>query len=336
MASKQVDTIVGVSQLIERGDKLRLRSEVGRALVDAAERGRDDAERTQRYELLQAYYELAHAQEKALLSGETAALLTRALQVAERRQKAGDIASIDVTRMQVETLRAENEVRAALAELRNAQTSLGYMIGRERDVDRLRTADPLPPLQPEQPTWSVDAVGHWVEARPDVRAAAARVAATDRARELARSLRTRDVTAGVQFERYPGTEPRSSLGFTISVPLFLNHSHEGEILRAEADWMAAQDQLARVRALAVADITRATNDLAAAQERLGRYRTRLLPAAEKSAQGAEFAYSRGATGVMDAIDARRQLAATRLEALAAHLDYAKALAAWQAARGTPN
>ena len=38
-----------------------------------------------------------------------------------------------------------------------------------------------------------------------------------------------------------------------------------------------------------------------------------LTAAEKAASGAEFAYTRGAIGVMDLLDARRQLYATRLE-----------------------
>ena len=46
---------------------------------------------------------------------------------------------------------------------------------------------------------------------------------------------------------------------------------------------------------------------------------------------AEFAYSRGAIGVMDLLDSRRQLYATRLEASASQADYAKSLAAWQAA-----
>lgn len=61
----------------------------------------------------------------------------------------------------------------------------------------------------------------------------------------------------------------------------------------------------------------------------------LLAAAEKAAQGAEFAYSRGAIGVMDVLDARRQLTAIRLGAVTVQADYAKALAAWRAATAAP-
>jgi cobalt-zinc-cadmium efflux system outer membrane protein len=332
IASKNVDSIVGVSQLIERGDKLRLRTETARALVDAAEKDRSDVERTQRLGLSNAYYDLAYAQEKVRITAETAALFKKSLDAARLRLQAGDIAAVDASRMHVDALRADNDARASLAELKGAQTALAYMIGQEGDAARIRASDPLPAPEEQMPPPSADAVAQALAARPDVQAAGARVVAAERARELARALRTRDLTAGVQFERYPGTDPRSSVGFTVSVPLFVNHYYEGELRRAEVDWQAAQDQLERAKALAATELTKAAAELASAHERLSRYRTTLLAAAEQAAQGAEFAYGRGAIGVMDVLDARRQFAATRLDALSAQLDYVKALAAWQAAR----
>jgi len=86
-----------------------------------------------------------------------------------------------------------------------------------------------------------------------------------------------------------------------------------------------------VRALALADINRAVTELTAATDRLRRFREVLLAAAEKAASGAEFAYTRGAIGVMDLLDARRQLYATRLESVGAQAEYARALATWRAA-----
>ncbi|HTQ77262.1 MAG TPA: TolC family protein, partial [Burkholderiales bacterium] len=77
---------------------------------------------------------------------------------------------------------------------------------------------------------------------------------------------------------------------------------------------------------------RAASDLAAAADRLGRYETSLLGAAQRSADAAEFAFERGASSVLDVLDARRTLGAVRLEALAARADYARALAAWEASR----
>lgn len=62
-----------------------------------------------------------------------------------------------------------------------------------------------------------------------------------------------------------------------------------------------------------------------------RFRSSLLDEARRAAEGAEFAYRHGAIGVTDLLDARRTYHAIRIEAATAQADYAKALAAWQAA-----
>ncbi|MET1085171.1 MAG: TolC family protein, partial [Burkholderiales bacterium] len=50
-------------------------------------------------------------------------------------------------------------------------------------------------------------------------------------------------------------------------------------------------------------------------------------------KGAEFAYEKGAAGVLELLDARRTLFGSRVEAVAARADYARALAFWRAALG---
>jgi cobalt-zinc-cadmium efflux system outer membrane protein len=153
---------------------------------------------------------------------------------------------------------------------------------------------------------------------------------------LARALRTRDVVAGVQYERYPGDlQTNNSYGVMVSIPLFTNYSYQGEIRRAEVEFEAAGEHLERVKALAAAEVSRSLAELDAAADRVRRFRETLVAAAEKAANGAEFAYTRGATGVMDVLDARRQLYATRLDFLAAQAEYARALAAWRTATRIP-
>lgn len=332
--NKSFDTVVGISQLFERGNKAGLRTETARNVAGAVAKDRDDIERTQRLVLHGAYYDLAQAQEKLRVSNDNAALFQKSVDALTSRLKAGDVAAVDVSRMTVDALRAQNEARAARGDLEKAQAALAYLIGAEKEAARLAAIDPLP--QPEATPPRVDdaALQAAIEARPDVQAARARQAAADKARELARSLRTRDVTAGVQYERFPGNDPKGSAGFNVSVPLFLRYHYDGEIRRADADALSAEDAVERVIAQARTELRKAAADLAASGERVKRFRDTLLAAAQKAAQGAEFAYTRGAIGVMDVLDARRQLAATRLEALSAHTDYAKALSAWNAAYGT--
>lgn len=327
LANKRIDTIVGLSQLFERGNKAGLRTETAQSLVSAVRSDQRDVERVQRVALHGAYYDLLQAQEKLRITNETAALFQKSIDALTIRLKAGDVAAVDVSRMNVDALRARNDARGAQADVEKSQSALAYIIGADRDAARLRAADNWPALE-KIDLQTADAV---IEARPDVQAAQARVAAAGKSRDLARALRTRDITAGVQIERHPGNDPLNSAGLSVSVPLFTRYYYDGEIRRAESDFDAAQDNLQRVRAAAAADIRKAASDVASSGERVQRLREVLLAAAEKAAQGAEFAYSRGATGVMDVLDARRQLTAVRLDAVAVQSDYAKALAAWRAA-----
>src|SRR5262249_53672223 len=108
----------------------------------------------------------------------------------------------------------------------------------------------------------------------------------------------------------------------------------GDIRRAEVERYAAIDALDRVRALAGNDVRRAASDLSSAAERLERYDSTLVDAAERTAQAVEFAFQRGATSVLEVLDAPRTLRAVRLEGLAARTEHAKALAAWRASQTT--
>lgn len=330
---KRIDTIVGLSQVFERGNKAGLRTETAQSIANAVRSDGRDVERMQRVVLHGAYYDLLQAQEKLRIANENAALFQKSIDALNLRLKAGDVAAVDVSRMSVDALRARNDARSAQADAEKAQSALAYLIGADQDAARLRASDNWPAVD-TRVALDAKATEALIDARPDVQAAQARVAAADKARELARAQRTRDITAGAQVERFPGNDPRNSVGFSVSVPLFTRYYFDGEIRRAESDHTAAQENLQRVRALAAAELRKAASDVSSSAERVQRLREVLLAAAEKAAQGAEFAYSRGAIGVMDVLDARRQLTATRLEAVAVQADYAKALAAWRAATAT--
>jgi cobalt-zinc-cadmium efflux system outer membrane protein len=325
--NKSADTVIGVSQLFERGNKRELRTNVASARADASRSDRSEVERQQRFILHSAYYDLLLAQEKVTIINETAASYQRTLDATNLRLKAGDIAATDVARISVDALRAQNDARIARAELTRSQIALAYLIGAEREAVNIRAADAWPAIEPAQKPSDIEKL---IEARADVRAARARLSAAERSRELAQSLRTRDITAGVQYEKFPGDMTNNTYGFFVSIPLFTSYYYEGEIRRAEADYGAASDGLERARAIALAEISRAGSDLDAAAERVRRSHEAVLVAAEKAATGAEFAYNRGAIGVMDLLDARRQYYATRLDASGAQADYAKAFAAWRA------
>jgi len=328
------DTVLRIDQPFERGNKRELRMDAAEGLERAARGDSLDVLRTQLAQLRGAYYDVKQAEEKVGVLGENAQLFGRTLSAAQARLKAGDLAPADVAKVQVDHERAQNDARTAVADLSRARLALAYLIGEERAADGLRASDAWPERKRLTPAEVEQAIEKAAEARPDVAAAHARLAAAEKLRDLAKSQQTRDVTLGAQYERYPSAVPADSIGFGISVPLFTGNDFSGDILRAEVDRYAAQDALDRARAVAGNDIRRAAADLESAADRLERYDSTLLDAAQRTAKAIEFAFQRGATSVLEVLDARRTLRAVQLEALAARTDHAKALAAWRASQAT--
>jgi cobalt-zinc-cadmium efflux system outer membrane protein len=328
LRDKQIGSTVALQQLFERGNKRELRMEAADQNIRASRGEFADIQRQQKVALYSAYYDLVAAQEKQRISTETAALFQKTIDAVERRLQAGDIARSEVARIRVDALRAQNDARTAQAERQKAQSALAYMIGAERDAARIVAADGWPEIGAVPDALEIDKA---LAGRADVQAAQARVAAADKNRELARASRTRDVTGSAQFQHFPGDFSNNTFGVGVSIPLFTNYYFEGEIRRAEVELQAARDNLERVRALAQGEFAKSRADLDAAFERVQRFRDTLSQEAQRAADGAEFAYSKGAIGVLDLLDARRQLYATRLDASNTLADYAKSLAAWQAA-----
>jgi len=318
------DTVVRLDQTIELGGKRTLRVRAAKLMLAAGRADLQDALRQLRTQTQAAYFDLRLAQEKELINNETVTLAERTLDAAELRLKAGDISSVDVTRIRVEMLRARNDARQAQADRERSQIALAYLLGIENRATEIQAVDPWPAVRPVVMPQSLDA---FLAHRPDVQAAEARQAAAQTDRALARSLRTRDVTVGVQYEHLP-PDNSNTYGVGFSIPLFLGYSYEGEIRRAENQLLASEEALDKTKALAQTEIARLRADLEAAAARQRRYEEELLPSARKATDAAEFAYRHGALGVIYLIDARRTLHAVQLDAATARADYAKALAGW--------
>ncbi len=320
---KKMDTQLRIDQVLERGGKRELRQKGAEARLAAARRDLDDTGRQQLMALQLAYYDLLLAQDRRTVAVEAAELYGRSLEAGKLRHRAGDASLVEMSRLQIEKSRADNEARQSQADLEGAQAALAYLVGRETEAERLVAADPWPPVEDR------DLAARPPEERADVEAARQRVVAAEAARDLAKAQKRRDVTVGLQVEHNLQNNPTNSYGFGVSVPLFIWHEYEGEIGRAEADLDAARGLYARTLAQAVGDVSQAKSALQAARERRRRLETGLLADAEKVARAAEFAYAKGAMGLMDLLDARRTLRQVQVEAATARADHAKALATWR-------
>jgi cobalt-zinc-cadmium efflux system outer membrane protein len=177
------DTVFRIDQPFERGNKRALRVEAASGLQRASRNDFFDLLRQQLAALHGAYFDLRLAQEKAETLVQNAELFSGTLAAAQRRLRAGDLAPADVAKVQVDYERAQNDARAARAELARAQIALAYLIAAEGEALELRAVDPWP--APERADLAV--IEQMIDARPDVAAAKERVHAAEKLRDLAAS-----------------------------------------------------------------------------------------------------------------------------------------------------
>ncbi len=326
MTEKRVDKSIGLDWTWERGNKRELRTLTAERAATAAQADLDEIRTQQLLGVQAGFYNLLAAQERltqvALMERSAAQLAI----TAQKRVQAGDLAAQDAARTEIEAQRARSDVQLAELDRQRAALMLWQFTGLPTPPEQLQAQTDWPALSGDMAiTQGLDAL---VDARPDVRAAQARVQSAQAALDNSTALRRSDITWGASYDHFPGTST-ALIELRMQMPLQWGYSYQGEIARANAQLAQAQDGLEKIRRQARAELQRLQQEALNTALRARTYETDILPRARKVADGAELAYSKGAMSLTDLLDARRTLRATLLEALTARADYAKAAGAWQ-------
>ncbi|WP_293976127.1 TolC family protein [Sphingomonas sp.] len=325
------DTVARVDVPLERGGKRRARTDAARAMVNAAEDDFSDARRQMRSAVTDAYFDLKAAEAKLAILTSIADAYAQSTQLAGKQQRAGGLSEGDLARQKVEALHARGDAQQAVSDWHDSQLALAGLIGREADAPTIATASDWPAGSPPS-TEPADAVAL---RRPDVRAADARTDAARKNLDGAHALRYPDVTVGAQYERAAGDlGVGSSVGVGFSVPIPVRNRYNGEVDAAGTALVQAEADARKTLATATAEIVIARRAVDEAGRRRKLFDEEEIPAARRAAGVAEFAYSNGATSLIELLDARRALRATELGAIDAHSDEAHAIARVRAAESS--
>ena len=324
LADRTLDKSIGIDWTWERGNKRALRTLSAQQAATAAGADLQEVLTQQQLAVYGAYFDLLAAQERLAHFQALEKLAAQTASSAKARVAAGDLAVQDGLRTDIEAQRARSDLQQAELDRQRAALALWQSSGLNISPQQLSAqADWPQTMTATTPDWV-----RVVEARADVRAAAARVLSAQAALDNAKALKTNDITWGATYDHYPGTS-NALLALRMQMPLQWGYSFEGEIARATAQLTQAQDALEKTRRVATSELQRLQQETMNTHERLQVYANNILPQAQRVAEGAELAYSKGALSLTDLLDARRTLRATLLEALSARTDYAKASGAWQ-------
>ncbi|MBU3723951.1 MAG: TolC family protein [Burkholderiaceae bacterium] len=314
----QIDWLARIDQLIERGGKRELRISQAESGLLASRWQSADTMRTALLALSHAWSELWAAQDRELLLDTALIDFRRIEEVSRLRYNAGDIAQADLSRVVIDLQRIENDREQARAERLRAQQVLAFVLMLPPDSAEIRLSSPWPALQGTFPEPDAMVI------RPEIAAAEALVEKTRSARELARTLGTRDVVVGVQADRYPAPAgDGNTFGLYASVPLFTWHRYEGELAKSESDYTAAL--LTRQR-LENQTKTRQVQLLQEREVSLGRWRRlrdNALPLGDRVSASIRLAYEQRAISLLDMLDALRVHRLLQIDTLEARLQYEK-------------
>jgi len=299
--------------------KLGLRRDVAVAALEAARRGRDDAQRILESQVKQAYVQVLLSQALLLNARETLESNQRTRKLNERRFALGAINEGDLSTTQVAALEAEQGVDQAEQNERTAKVALAFLLGFRTLVPEFQVAaEELQFVLPEAvakatPESLVDAA---VAHRPDLSAQVQQEKRAETGLLLAQRNRIPDFGPSVTYSAN-GTgntnisPPNVSVGLSFALPVF--YLQRGEIMKAAADLAAQRVLVEKAKAQVMTDVETAYTQLVTARKLVERMQGSLLERAQKARDITRVQYEKGAASLLDLLNAQRTYTATRAE-----------------------
>ena len=303
-----------IQQLIETAGKRGLRMEGAEMGTEAAELDLMDVIRVLSNAVRHAFYGLLLAQKNLDVAKDNLARYQRILEANQIRLEAGDISEIDYTRIEVENLKAQGELDRTETALKQARTELLLLLGWPENSLTLTAAEAWPKSNLKDDLYREDALTRKALAtRPDFRAAKVRIDQAGKNLELARRLVYPDVTVTAAYAKDPGNYFTNTGQLALSMPLPIFYRQEGEIAKAGVALNNAEINLRQTEQNVKADVVKALSAWTSADAIAKRFEQSVLERIEKLRVAQEFAYQKGATGLLDLIDAERSYRAMMLD-----------------------
>jgi cobalt-zinc-cadmium efflux system outer membrane protein len=309
---------VSASYLHERAHKRELRLESAQKGTTVATSQLADQERNLLFSLRGAFVGALQAKAVLAVARESLAYYDRLLAVSSNRFQAGDIARVDLDRLELQRVQFASDVQTAETGVRTAKIQLLMLLNDRTPVEqfdvtgRFDFSEPVTTLEELRQTA--------VAARPDLLAAVESVdkALTDH--RLAVANGSTDPTLGVDFARNPPIP--LYVGFSVNIPLRIFDRNQGEKARTELDIQRNQRLREAAEAQVYSDVDSAWNTLNGNLALLRPYKAKYLAQAARVRETISIAYQRGGASLLDFLSAQndyRALQVTYLNLVGAYL-----------------
>lgn len=292
--------VASISYLHERQHKRELRLESAQNATAIATSEQADLERTLLFNLRGAFVQTLQAKSVLQLAKDNLAYYDHVLDVSRERFKAGDIAQIDLDRLELQRVQYESDLQTAEVNLRTTKIQLLTLLNDRTPVEHFDVTGPFDFSDQILPLDEFRKIA--LDTRPDLKAG---VQAVDKAKtdhKLAVANGSTDPTFGFDVGRNPPID--QYIGFNLSVPLRIFDRNQGEKLRTQLDIDRNRRLLDAAQAQVFSDVDSAYAMLNSNVILLQPYKAKYLQQAVRVRDTVFFAYQRGGASLLDYLNAQ--------------------------------
>ena len=296
-----------ISYLHERQHKRELRLESAQKGTSIATSQQADLERTLLFNLRSAFVQTL--QSKAVLDVSKANLeyYDHVLSVSNEQYKAGDIAQIDLDRLQLQRVQFEADVQSAAVNLRTAKIQLLELLNDRAQVDQFDVVGPFDFSEQLQSLDDYRKIA--LDARPDLRAAVESVDKAKTDHNLAVANGSTDPTFATWYTHNSSNNNpfgTDTLGVSMSIPLRTFDRNQGEKLRTRIDIDRNERLRAATEAQVFGDVDSAFAQLSSTLTLLRPYKAKYLQQAVRVRETVYFSYQHGGASLLDFLNAESE------------------------------
>jgi outer membrane protein, heavy metal efflux system len=306
-----VEPIVAGSYLIERRHKRELRRESAQGATTIAISELADLERNLLFDLRTAFVQVLQQKAVLAVTRENLAYYDRVLGVSRDQLKVGDIAAVDLDRLELQRVQFETDVQTALVNLRTAKIQFRALLNDQTPIERLDVSGPFDFTELIKPLEEFRTMA--LDNRPDLRAAVQSVTKARTDYKLAVANGSTDPTIGWDLGRDPPIEVY--FGLSINIPLRIFDRNQGEKERTRLDIGRNERLVDATKAQIFSDVDSAYVAMQSNLTLLRPYKSKYLAQAVRVRETISFSYQHGGSSLLDFLQAQQDYRSIQLSYL---------------------
>jgi len=296
-----------ISYLHERQHKRELRLESAKKATLIAESSRANLQRTLLFNLRGAFVATLQAEAVLQLAKDNLAYYDRVLEISRTRFDAGDIAQIDLDRLELQRVQYESDLQAAEESLENAKIQLLTLLNDRSRIEQFDVTGPFDFSDQLMPRDEFRKIAF--DTRPDFKAAVEAIEKAQTDHKLAIANGSTDPTFGAWYTHNSSNNNPfgiNTLGVSVSIPLRIFDRNQGEKLRTQLDITRNERLRDAAEATVLSDVDSSYATLESDLILLRPYKAKYLQQSVRVRDTIFFSYQHGGASLLDFLNVQAE------------------------------